>query len=67
MATDKAARRAKFEAVFEKIRDELIDHFAGEGMPQDAVEWYRNVRACSSVYYTFSLTFAEPQLQYSWR
>lgn len=44
--TTKAARRAKFEAVFVKIRDELIEHFAGEGMPQDAVEWYRNVRAC---------------------
>jgi farnesyl diphosphate synthase len=43
-----AARRAKFEAVFSKIRDELIEHFSGEGMPQDAVEWYRNVR--SSVY-----------------
>ena len=42
----KAARRAKFEVVFSKIRDELIDHFAGEGMPQEAVEWYRNVRAC---------------------
>ena len=44
MATAKAARRAKFEDVFSKIRDELIEHFAGEGMPQDAVEWYRNVR-----------------------
>ena len=47
MATAKAARRAKFEAVFSKIRDELIEHFAGEDMPQEAVEWYRNVRACS--------------------
>jgi len=46
MATaDKASRRAKFEGVFAKIRDELIKHFAGQGMPQDAVEWYRNVRA----------------------
>ena len=44
MATLKAARRAKFEAVFVKIRDELIEHFSGEGMPQEAVEWYRNVR-----------------------
>ena len=50
MATAKAARRAKFEAVFSKIRDELVEHFAGEGMPQEAVEWYRNVRVCSSVY-----------------
>lgn len=40
--TDKAARRAKFEGVYEVIRDELIGHFAGEGMPEEAVEWYRN-------------------------
>ena len=53
MATIKAARRAKFEAVFLKIRDELIEHFAGEGMPQEAVEWYRNVRARSSLYFFF--------------
>jgi farnesyl diphosphate synthase len=48
----KAARRTKFAGVFSKIRDELIDHFAGEGMPQEAVEWYRNVRACFSVHYS---------------
>jgi hypothetical protein len=69
MATVKAVRRAKFEAVFSKIRDELIEHFAGEGMPQEAVEWYRNVRACSSLYswlYCFK-KMLEPQLQCSWR
>jgi farnesyl diphosphate synthase len=38
----KAARRTKFEAVFGKIRDELLEHFAGEKMPAEAVEWYRN-------------------------
>ncbi|KAF8152593.1 isoprenoid synthase domain-containing protein [Crassisporium funariophilum] len=38
----KAARRTRFEGVFQKIRDELIEHFAGEGMPEEAVEWYRN-------------------------
>lgn len=41
--TDKAARRAKFEGVYAVIRDELIEHFAGEGMPEEAVEWYRKV------------------------
>jgi hypothetical protein len=55
MATAKAARRAKFEGVFTKIRDELIEHFTGEGMPHDAVEWYRNVR--SSVYPCLILGF----------
>ncbi|KAF6756528.1 isoprenoid synthase domain-containing protein [Ephemerocybe angulata] len=40
--SDKAARRAKFEQAFEKIRDELIEHVKGEGMPDEAVEWYKN-------------------------
>jgi hypothetical protein len=40
----KAARRAKFDGVFTKIRDELVEHFAGQGMPAEAIEWYRNVR-----------------------
>lgn len=40
---DKARRRAKFEAVFETIREELLDHFAGQKMPVEAVDWYRNV------------------------
>ncbi|KAF8970855.1 isoprenoid synthase domain-containing protein [Flammula alnicola] len=38
----KAARRAKFEDAFAKIRDELVEHITGEGMPAEAVEWYRN-------------------------
>jgi hypothetical protein len=40
----KKADRVKFEAVFEKIRDELVDHFANNGMPSEAIEWYRSVR-----------------------
>ncbi|KAK7049724.1 Farnesyl pyrophosphate synthetase [Paramarasmius palmivorus] len=39
-STDKAARRAKFEGAWNVIREELLSHFKGEGMPQDAVEWY---------------------------
>jgi len=27
--------------VFEKLRDELVDHLKGENMPTEAVEWYR--------------------------
>ncbi|KAF6756073.1 farnesyldiphosphatesynthetase, partial [Ephemerocybe angulata] len=40
--SDKAARRAKFEQAFQTIRDELIEHIKGEGMPEEAVEWYKN-------------------------
>ncbi|KAF5320418.1 hypothetical protein D9611_010667 [Ephemerocybe angulata] len=39
--TDKAARRAKFEQAFQTIQDELIDYIRGEGMPEEAVEWYK--------------------------
>lgn len=38
----KAERRTKFEGVFVQIRDELVEHFAGEGMPEEAVVWFRN-------------------------
>ncbi|KAJ7086011.1 farnesyl-diphosphate synthase [Mycena belliarum] len=37
---DKAAKRAKFEDVWVRIRGELVEHIAGEGMPADAIEWY---------------------------
>ncbi|KAI9462121.1 farnesyl-diphosphate synthase [Boletus coccyginus] len=37
----KAQQRRKFEGVFEKLRDELVDHLKGENMPTEAVEWYR--------------------------
>ena len=77
MASAKAARRAKFETVFSKIRDELIEDFSVDGMPRDAVEWYRNVRVFffSSIYYNFWLKkiykkkniILEPQLQCTWR
>jgi len=43
MADMKKARREKFQNVFEKIRDELVNHLKGEGMPVEAVEWYRKV------------------------
>ncbi|RDB26695.1 Farnesyl pyrophosphate synthase [Hypsizygus marmoreus] len=41
MSSAKAARRAKFESVFNLIRDELVDHANKEGIPAEAVEWYR--------------------------
>ena len=64
--TAKAARRAKFETVFSKIRDELIEHFAGEGMPQEAVEWYRDVRTCSIFLILGLKKNIESQLQCYW-
>ncbi|KAK7682293.1 hypothetical protein QCA50_014496 [Cerrena zonata] len=41
MADLKAQKRQKFEHAFEVIRDELLAHFASNGMPKDAQEWYR--------------------------
>ena len=43
----KAQKRQKFEKVFEVIREELLTHFNGEGMPKEASEWYRQVRTIS--------------------
>lgn len=37
---DKAAKRAKFEEAWSRIRVELVDHVAGEGMPAEAIEWF---------------------------
>ncbi|WWD18966.1 hypothetical protein CI109_103423 [Kwoniella shandongensis] len=42
-ADEKAARRAKFENVFDQIAKELLEYVKGEGMPKDAVEWYEKV------------------------
>lgn len=48
MADLKAHKRQKFEHAFEVIRDELLAHFASNGMPKDAQEWYRKVCSSSS-------------------
>ncbi|EPT02690.1 hypothetical protein FOMPIDRAFT_1015216 [Fomitopsis schrenkii] len=40
-ADAKAQKRQKFEAVFATLRDELLEHFAAQGMPEDAKQWYR--------------------------
>ncbi|OXG49290.1 farnesyl diphosphate synthase [Cryptococcus neoformans] len=42
-ADAKAARRARFEKVFDQIAEELLTYVKGEGMPKDAVEWYQKV------------------------
>ncbi|KAH9940624.1 farnesyl-diphosphate synthase [Amylocystis lapponica] len=39
-SSTKAQKRAKFEAVFPVIRDELLKHITAQGMPKDAIEWY---------------------------
>lgn len=45
----KQQRRRKFEEVFERLRDELVDHMKAENMPPEAVEWYRRVRLSLSL------------------
>jgi hypothetical protein len=47
----KAAKRWRFEQAWESIRRELVEHVAGEGMPKDAVEWYRNVSALGYLFF----------------
>lgn len=45
MSTSKAARRAKFEGVFEQLRDEILAHCQSENMPPEAITWFRKVRS----------------------
>ncbi|KIY72871.1 farnesyl-diphosphate synthase [Cylindrobasidium torrendii FP15055 ss-10] len=39
-STDKAVRRAKFEAVWKVVKQELVDHIKEQGMPDDVVDWF---------------------------
>jgi hypothetical protein len=40
---DKAARRAKFEQVYKRIADELVDELRKNNIPEDVMNWYRRV------------------------
>lgn len=40
--------RQRFEDVFPHIRSELIDHITAQGMPNEAIQWYTNVRAVTT-------------------
>lgn len=42
-ATKKALARKKFQGAWEVIRSELLGHIEAEGMPKEAVEWYKRV------------------------
>nr|AEP25623.1 FPP synthase-like geranyl pyrophosphate synthase [Ganoderma lucidum]AEP25624.1 FPP synthase-like geranyl pyrophosphate synthase [Ganoderma lucidum] len=41
MADAKAQKRQKFEDVFSKLREELLDYLRQEGMPADVVAWFK--------------------------
>lgn len=41
--SDKAAARARFEGVFDTIAEELLDYLKQNGMPAEAVQWYKDV------------------------
>ena len=41
--SSKAEKRAKFDHVFNVIRDELVDYIKAQNVPTDAVEWYTRV------------------------
>lgn len=42
--SSKADKRAKFEGVFNTIRDELVGYIKAQNVPQDAVDWFTQVR-----------------------
>ncbi|RPD65755.1 farnesyl-diphosphate synthase [Lentinus tigrinus ALCF2SS1-7] len=41
MADAKAQKRQKFEGVYPILRDELLAYMKQEGMPEDAISWYK--------------------------
>jgi chemotaxis methyl-accepting protein methylase len=41
--TDKAARRHRFEKVYHRIADELLDELRKENIPEEAIQWYHRV------------------------
>jgi len=45
-----AMAKQKFEDVFPRIRSELIDHIAAQGMPKEAIQWYTDVRATATLH-----------------
>lgn len=55
MSTDKAARRAKFEGAWKVIKQELLDNFNAQGMPQDAAEWYERASRVSVFLFSLAL------------
>lgn len=44
-AKDTPTKREKFERTWPLVRDELLNHFKGQEMPRDAIEWYGKVGA----------------------
>ncbi|PBK83611.1 hypothetical protein ARMGADRAFT_1136864 [Armillaria gallica] len=47
MSADKAACCARFEGSWKVIKQKLLDYIMGEGMPKDAIEWYRRNFDCN--------------------
>ena len=45
---NKEAKRQKFEAAWDAIREELIVHLKSTGMPKDAEDWFGSVRVLDS-------------------
>lgn len=36
----------EFESVFPKLVEDLVEHSKKYGVPQQALDWYKNVRKC---------------------
>ena len=60
MADAKAQKRAKFDAVFPVLREELLAYLKQEGMPADAIEWYQRVSPRSLAFSLPSLCRIRP-------
>lgn len=46
----KSAKLEKFESIFPKLVEDLLDHAKTYNLPDQAVNWFKDVRAHSSKY-----------------
>lgn len=55
-STFKPITLKEFESVFPQLVDDLSQHCQQYGLPDDALQWYKDVRSSSSIFPTASFT-----------
>lgn len=65
-ALSKAEKKQRFEDAFNVIRDDLLEHFSGQGMPEEGVEWYKRVSPSHTLgSSSISVALAPPYMELS--
>ena len=64
IAAAKIERRKRFEAIWPPVRDELVAYLEAQGMPGEARDWFKKVRAWQYIEMETDLVHLESRLQY---